>query len=79
MPAIYDFMYYLLSHAPTVNILFHLLVCILFFVISVTHCTSSCNIVGDLHGDLAQARCALETAGVLSSDGQDLWTGGETV
>uniref|UniRef100_A0A1D1YFR4 Uncharacterized protein At1g18480 n=1 Tax=Anthurium amnicola TaxID=1678845 RepID=A0A1D1YFR4_9ARAE len=35
--------------------------------------------VGDLHGDLAQARCALETAGVLSSDGQDLWTGGETV
>ncbi|XP_059659843.1 shewanella-like protein phosphatase 1 isoform X2 [Cornus florida] len=35
--------------------------------------------VGDLHGDLAQARCALEIAGVLSSDGQDLWTGGETV
>ncbi|CAA7389372.1 unnamed protein product [Spirodela intermedia] len=35
--------------------------------------------VGDLHGDLAKARCALETAGVLSSDGQDLWTGGETV
>ncbi|KAF5193033.1 Shewanella-like protein phosphatase [Thalictrum thalictroides] len=35
--------------------------------------------VGDLHGDLAQTRCALETAGVLSSDGQDLWTGEETV
>ncbi|PIA37484.1 hypothetical protein AQUCO_03000216v1 [Aquilegia coerulea] len=35
--------------------------------------------VGDLHGDLAQTRCALELAGVLSSDGQDLWTGEETV
>ncbi|XP_043710618.1 shewanella-like protein phosphatase 1 isoform X2 [Telopea speciosissima] len=35
--------------------------------------------VGDLHGDLVQARCALETAGVLSSNGQDLWIGGETV
>ncbi|XP_024023348.1 shewanella-like protein phosphatase 1 [Morus notabilis] len=35
--------------------------------------------VGDLHGDLDQARCALEIAGVLSSDGQDSWTGGETV
>ncbi|XP_052175773.1 shewanella-like protein phosphatase 1 [Diospyros lotus] len=35
--------------------------------------------VGDLHGDLAQARRALEMAGVLGSDGQDLWTGGETV
>ncbi|KAJ8650878.1 hypothetical protein MRB53_003901 [Persea americana] len=35
--------------------------------------------VGDLHGDLAKARCALEMAGVLSSDGQDLWTGGEAV
>ncbi|XP_057954254.1 shewanella-like protein phosphatase 1 isoform X4 [Malania oleifera] len=35
--------------------------------------------VGDLHGDLVQARCALEIAGVLSSDGQDLWTGEETV
>lgn len=35
--------------------------------------------VGDLHGDLAKARCALELAGVLSSDGDDLWTGGETV
>ncbi|KAJ6692281.1 SHEWANELLA-LIKE PROTEIN PHOSPHATASE 1 [Salix purpurea] len=35
--------------------------------------------VGDLHGDLDQARCALEIAGVLSSDGQDLWTGGQTV
>lgn len=36
-------------------------------------------IVGDLHGDLEQTKCALEMAGVLSSDGQDLWTGGETV
>lgn len=35
--------------------------------------------VGDLHGDLHQARSALEMAGVLSSDGQDLWTGEETV
>ncbi|XP_075634066.1 shewanella-like protein phosphatase 1 isoform X2 [Castanea sativa] len=35
--------------------------------------------LGDLHGDLDQARCALEMAGVLSSDGEDLWTGGETV
>ncbi|KAI8523513.1 hypothetical protein RHMOL_Rhmol13G0079900 [Rhododendron molle] len=35
--------------------------------------------VGDLHGDLAKARCALEIAGVLSSDGRDMWTGGETV
>ncbi|KAK0604740.1 hypothetical protein LWI29_018978 [Acer saccharum] len=35
--------------------------------------------VGDLHGDIDQARCALEIAGVLSSDGQDLWTGGQTV
>ncbi|KAK2982747.1 hypothetical protein RJ640_025163, partial [Escallonia rubra] len=35
--------------------------------------------VGDLHGDLAKARCALELAGVLSSDGQDSWVGGETV
>ncbi|XP_054790557.1 shewanella-like protein phosphatase 1 [Prosopis cineraria] len=35
--------------------------------------------VGDLHGDLRQTRFALEMAGVLSSDGQDLWTGGETV
>ncbi|KAL9316542.1 hypothetical protein ACSQ67_017543 [Phaseolus vulgaris] len=39
---------------------------------------STC-VVGDLHGDLKQARSALEMAGVLSSDGQDLWTGGETV
>ncbi|KAK1272351.1 hypothetical protein QJS04_geneDACA005967 [Acorus gramineus] len=37
------------------------------------------SLVGDLHGDLDQARCALEMAGVLSSDGQDLWTGEETV
>ncbi|CAL0307722.1 unnamed protein product [Lupinus luteus] len=35
--------------------------------------------VGDLHGDLKKARLALEMAGVLSSDGQDLWTGGEAV
>uniref|UniRef100_A0A2P2JUR5 Uncharacterized protein At1g18480 n=1 Tax=Rhizophora mucronata TaxID=61149 RepID=A0A2P2JUR5_RHIMU len=35
--------------------------------------------VGDLHGDLAQTRHALEMAGVLSSDGQDLWIGRETV
>ncbi|QHN97447.1 Calcineurin-like metallo-phosphoesterase superfamily protein [Arachis hypogaea] len=35
--------------------------------------------VEDLHGDLKQARYALQMAGVLSSDGQDLWTGGETV
>ncbi|KAI7730801.1 hypothetical protein M8C21_021400 [Ambrosia artemisiifolia] len=35
--------------------------------------------VGDLHGDLAKARCALELAGVLSSDGRDIWTGQETV
>ncbi|XP_021678575.2 shewanella-like protein phosphatase 1 isoform X2 [Hevea brasiliensis] len=35
--------------------------------------------VGDLHGDLEQARRALEMAGVLSSDGEDLWIGGETV
>ncbi|KAJ6806536.1 shewanella-like protein phosphatase 1 [Iris pallida] len=35
--------------------------------------------VGDLHGDLTQTRCALKIAGVLSTDGQDLWIGGETV
>ncbi|XP_071936004.1 shewanella-like protein phosphatase 1 [Coffea arabica] len=35
--------------------------------------------VGDLHGDLDKTRSALEIAGVLSSDGQDLWIGGETV
>jgi hypothetical protein len=35
--------------------------------------------VGDLHGDLGKARGALELAGVLSSDGEDLWTGGDTV
>ncbi|XP_048425301.1 shewanella-like protein phosphatase 1 [Pyrus x bretschneideri] len=35
--------------------------------------------VGDLHGDLGQTRCALETAGVLSPDGEDVWTGGETL
>ena len=38
-----------------------------------------CFLVGDLHGDLAQARCALEMAGVLSSNGQNSWTGGDTV
>lgn len=36
-------------------------------------------LVGDLHGDLGKARCALELAGVLSSDGRDMWTGQETV
>ncbi|KAL4567308.1 hypothetical protein LXL04_022888 [Taraxacum kok-saghyz] len=35
--------------------------------------------IGDLHGDLAKARSALELAGVLSSDGLDTWTGHETV
>ncbi|KAJ0983867.1 hypothetical protein J5N97_002223 [Dioscorea zingiberensis] len=35
--------------------------------------------VGDLHGDLSQARSALEMAGVLSSNGEDIWTGGDTV
>ncbi|KAL6972585.1 hypothetical protein U1Q18_026758 [Sarracenia purpurea var. burkii] len=35
-------------------------------------------LAGDLHGDLAKARCALEMVGSLSSDGRDLWTGGET-
>ncbi|KAL5709816.1 hypothetical protein ACHQM5_020457 [Ranunculus cassubicifolius] len=35
--------------------------------------------VGDLHGDLAQTRSALEMAGVLSSDGLNLWTGEQTV
>ncbi|MCL7041444.1 hypothetical protein MKW94_018471 [Papaver nudicaule] len=35
--------------------------------------------VGDLHGDITQTRSALEMAGVLSSDGQNTWTGGETV
>ncbi|KAL3518010.1 hypothetical protein ACH5RR_020599 [Cinchona calisaya] len=35
--------------------------------------------VGDLHGDLDKTRSALEIAGVLSSDGQDTWIGGETV
>ncbi|XP_076957218.1 shewanella-like protein phosphatase 1 [Bidens hawaiensis] len=35
--------------------------------------------VGDLHGDLAKARRAIELAGVLSSDGRDMWTGQETV
>lgn len=36
-------------------------------------------VVGDLHGDLSKARWALNMAGVLSSDGRDIWTGGETV
>ncbi|GER35476.1 calcineurin-like metallo-phosphoesterase super family protein [Striga asiatica] len=35
--------------------------------------------VGDLHGDLDKARYALQMAGVLSADGQDLWVGGQTV
>ncbi|XP_030464413.1 shewanella-like protein phosphatase 1 [Syzygium oleosum] len=35
--------------------------------------------VGDLHGDLEKARRAFQMAGVLSSDGQDIWTGKETV
>ncbi|XP_072975231.1 shewanella-like protein phosphatase 1 [Typha angustifolia] len=35
--------------------------------------------VGDLHGDLAQTRSALEMAGVLSSSGHALWTGGDTI
>ncbi|CAL1368707.1 unnamed protein product [Linum trigynum] len=36
--------------------------------------------VGDLHGDLDQTRCALQIAGVLSSDcSRDSWIGGETV
>lgn len=36
-------------------------------------------VVGDLHGDLDKTRSALEIAGVLSSDGEDLWIGGQTV
>lgn len=36
-------------------------------------------VVGDLHGDLGKTRSALEIAGVLSSDEEYLWTGGETV
>lgn len=39
---------------------------------------SSC-LVGDLHGDLGKARSAFEMAGILSSEGPDLWTGGNTV
>ncbi|GLT80712.1 hypothetical protein SLA2020_521370 [Shorea laevis] len=35
--------------------------------------------VGDLHGDLDQARRALQIGGVLSSDAEDLWTGEDTV
>lgn len=35
--------------------------------------------VGDLHGDLDKAKYALQMAGVLSSDAQDLWIGGQTV
>ncbi|RZB91554.1 Shewanella-like protein phosphatase 1 [Glycine soja] len=35
--------------------------------------------VGDVHGDLKQARSALEMVVDLSFDGQELWTGGETV
>lgn len=36
-------------------------------------------VVGDIHGDISQARSALQIAGVLSYDVADLWTGGETV
>lgn len=39
----------------------------------------SAYVVGDLHGDLEKARRAFQMAGVLSSDGQDIWTGKETV
>ncbi|XWS71901.1 hypothetical protein CRYUN_Cryun03dG0177900 [Craigia yunnanensis] len=35
--------------------------------------------VGDLHGDLDKARYALEIAGVMSFDGEDIWTGGDAV
>ncbi|CAA0838113.1 Calcineurin-like metallo-phosphoesterase superfamily protein [Striga hermonthica] len=35
--------------------------------------------VGDLHGDLDKTRYALQMAGVLSADGEDLWVGGQTV
>ncbi|CAN6469699.1 unnamed protein product [Victoria cruziana] len=35
--------------------------------------------VGDLHGDIAQARSALEMAGVLDPTDNNLWIGGETV
>ncbi|XP_057789791.1 shewanella-like protein phosphatase 1 isoform X2 [Salvia miltiorrhiza] len=35
--------------------------------------------VGDLHGDLDKAKYALQMAGVLSSDDQNLWVGGQTV
>ncbi|KAI4383893.1 hypothetical protein MLD38_009683 [Melastoma candidum] len=35
--------------------------------------------IGDLHGDLDQARRALQLAGVLSSDGLHSWTGNHTV
>lgn len=49
------------------------------FCLCVFHVRICNGLVGDLHGDLAKARCALELAGVLSPDGQDLWTGEETV
>lgn len=35
--------------------------------------------IGDLHGDLDQSRRALRLAGLLSSDGQDRWVGGNAV
>ena len=48
------------------------------YIIFIPFC-ACIHIVGDLHGDLDQTRYALEMAGVLSSDGEDSWTGGETV
>ncbi|KAG6762518.1 hypothetical protein POTOM_033024 [Populus tomentosa] len=53
--------------------------CLSLVLSSIDTVLSFSGFVGDVHGDLDQARCALEIAGVLSSDGQDLWTGGETV
>lgn len=81
-----------MPHSLTSLIILRYLACILFlFSMYSSYPCSFCFIwhflsrlflwisVGDLHGDLAQTRCALELAGVLSSDGQDLWIGGETV
>lgn len=46
----------------------------------VSLCASLCGqTVGDLHGDLDKAKYALQLAGVLSSDEQNLWVGGQTV
>lgn len=48
--------------------------------VSVFFCSLLCGqAVGDLHGDLDKAKHALQMAGVLSSDGQNLWVGGQTV